>query len=69
MATRTDALLSQAETGKMTCVQHPHHGRLSTGADLYFNAAMLCAFPIAAQSSRAPFVSGVMMIATIAASA
>ena len=35
MATRTDALLSQAETGKITCIQHPRCGRLSPGAGLF----------------------------------
>lgn len=34
MATRTDALLLQAETGKITCIQHPHCDRLSPGAGL-----------------------------------
>ncbi|WP_255473853.1 hypothetical protein [Pseudolabrys sp. FHR47] len=34
MSTRTDALLLQAETGKITCIQHPHCGRLSPGAGL-----------------------------------
>jgi len=35
MATRTDALLPQAETGKITCVQHLRCGRLSPGAGLF----------------------------------
>ncbi|MCW5694747.1 MAG: hypothetical protein KIT48_20505 [Pseudolabrys sp.] len=47
MATRTDALLPQAETGKITCVQHPHYGRLSAGAGLFVsNVAVATAFPI-----------------------
>ncbi len=28
---RTDALLSQSETGKIGCVRRPHYGRLSPG--------------------------------------
>jgi hypothetical protein len=31
-AARTDTLLSQAETGKITCVRRPRYGRLSPGA-------------------------------------
>jgi hypothetical protein len=33
-ATRTDALLSQLETGKINCVHLPHCGRLAPGAGL-----------------------------------
>jgi hypothetical protein len=28
---RTDALVSQPETGKISCVRHPYYGRLSPG--------------------------------------
>jgi hypothetical protein len=31
-ATRTDALLPQPETGKISCVRHPHYDRLPLDA-------------------------------------
>jgi len=33
-AARTDALMSQSETGKINCVRRPHCGRLSPAANV-----------------------------------
>jgi hypothetical protein len=45
MSTRTDALLSQLETGKIDCVHLPHYGRLSPGAGMQTNAGRAAGVP------------------------